>query len=192
MEEGRELIKKAIATLTSEINYGLVRVLMEAGPTTAGELTEKMGRARSTIDEHVKELMEVGLIVRRKVNQKYVFEATRLARACVGFMEGKGSMEELYKLIPQEAELKVKVREGSGLTMIFSSLVKAPAFIGLSLGLFFILLSPIAPWLDVRVLVMLVCLLGLANWRGGCGCRKEGFVNLLSNCSFSYGYSSCV
>jgi len=154
-----ELVRRAIVALSDETRYRIAKSLIEEGSATAGELAERVSKARSTVDEHLEELLETGLLSRRKVNRKYVYEATELAKACIDLMEGRGSKDELYRSLPDKVQLKVKVKEASSLEMVIKTMIKAPAFIGVTLGILFILVRPYAPWLDVRILVLISGLL---------------------------------
>jgi DNA-binding transcriptional ArsR family regulator len=116
VDAGREeLVRGAMRALGDETKFQLVKALLDEGPRSAGDLCARLSKARSTIDEHLEALLEVGLVTRRRTDKKFVYEATELARLCIEFLEGRGSMERVVEALPQRAEVKVKVVGGTRL-----------------------------------------------------------------------------
>ena len=114
MGEGREeLVRGAMRALSDETKFQLVKALLDEGPRSAGDISIRLGRARSTIDEHLEELLEAGLVTRRKVDRRFIYEPTELAKLCVEFLEGRGSMERVVEALPERAGVKVRVVEAA-------------------------------------------------------------------------------
>lgn len=165
-EARRELFKQALSALSDETRFKLVKLLLEEGPASAGDLTIRLDRARSTVDEHLEELMEIGLVSRRRLDRKFLYEATELAKLCVKILEGKGSVEEALEELPSQAEVKVEVVAAPAKPFI-KVLVSRPELMSLAVILAGLIAKPFTPWLDLRALMALLGLgYGLVNARG--------------------------
>jgi len=118
------VVRRALSSLSDDTRYRLVKYLLEHGPTTAGELAERLSKARSTVSEHLEELLEAGLVAKRKSDRRYLYEATQLAKACLDFMEGRAAEDEVLASLPEKAGLEVKVKEGRWLRALAEGWIK--------------------------------------------------------------------
>jgi len=165
-EAKRELLRQALSSLGDETKFKLVKLLLEEGPASAGDLTVKLDRARSTVDEHLEELMEVGLVSRRRLDRKFLYEATELAKLCLSILEGKESVEGALEALPSQAEVEVKVFTGP-LRPSVRLLASRPGLVSSMVILAGLAARPLAPWLDLRALMALLGLgYGVADARG--------------------------
>lgn len=173
-EAKQRLVRLALGSLSDETKFKLVKCLVYEGPASAGELAAKLDRARSTIDEHLEELLELGLVARRRVDRKYVYEGTELARACLKILEGE-AVERMLEGLPERARVEVKVVEASrrGLLKLLSS----PVLVSSVAVLAALLLRPLAPWLDPRgVLAAVGLYYGVAEARGAVRVGRRGLA----------------
>ena len=165
-EAKRELVKRALSSLSDETRFRIVKSLLEEGSASAGELATKLDKARSTVDEHLEELLETGLVARRRVDRKFLYEATELAKLCVEMLEGKGSMERLLEALPDQVKVEVEVVEairGPSLKWLASNpALTASAIVAAALAI-----KPLAPWLDLRAALVIIGLgYGIADVKG--------------------------
>ncbi|MEM4700327.1 MAG: helix-turn-helix domain-containing protein [Candidatus Nezhaarchaeales archaeon] len=170
-EAKQRLVRLALGSLSDETKFKLVKCLVHEGPASAGELAARLDRARSTIDEHLEELLELGLVTRRRVDRKYVYEGTELARACLKILEGE-AVERALEGLPERARVEVRVEAyRRGLLKLLSS----PALVSFISILAALLLKPLAPWLDPRGVMAAVGLCyGVAEARGAVRVGRRG------------------
>ncbi|MCX8204748.1 MAG: winged helix-turn-helix domain-containing protein [Candidatus Nezhaarchaeota archaeon] len=175
MAEARQrLIKQALGSLSDETRFKLVKSLVAEGPASAGELASKLGKARSTIDEHIEELLGLGLISRRRVDRRFIYEATELAKACLRILEGE-PLEKLLEGLPERARVEVKVVEAprAGLLRALSN----PALTTSVAVVLALILRPLAAWIDLRGLLALIGLCyGVADARGVVRVERRGLA----------------
>ncbi len=190
-EEKRELVRRAVAALSDETRYRLVKCLMEEGPSSAGELAVKLDKARSTIDEHLEELLEAGLVVRRRLERKFLYEATELARLCIEFLEGRGSVEEVVEALPDRVEVKVEVVEAKsrlGLKWLLSN----PPAVALLAVLAALALKPVAPPFELGLTMVALGLgYGLADVKGVLRVERKDLVSACVVAAFVTALAAC-
>ncbi len=78
---------KVFAALADQTRYRIIKLLIE-GPMATDDLVKAVGKARSTVEEHLSVLLEAKLVTRRREDKRYVYEATGVARTLIDVMEG--------------------------------------------------------------------------------------------------------
>lgn len=75
--------------LSDPTRYSIVNMLLTRD-LTADEITKRTGKARSTIERHLENLMEAGLVTRRRSGERaYIYSATKLARDVMQALRGQ-------------------------------------------------------------------------------------------------------
>lgn len=173
-EAKQRLVRQALSSLGDETKFKLVKYLVSEGPASAGELAAKLERARSTVDEHLEELLELGLVTRRRVDRRYVYEGTELAKACLRILEGE-AVEVMLEGLPEQARVEVEVVRAprGGLLRLLSNPVLAT-----SIAMIIVLpLRLLIPWADPRGLMVMVGLCyGVAEARGAVRVGRRGLA----------------
>ncbi len=86
MPSGNEELKvkqRVFEALSDETRLKMLHLLVERD-RTADELARLTGKARSTIEKHLDTLASAGLITRTKVEKRYLYSLTELARQALG------------------------------------------------------------------------------------------------------------
>lgn len=82
-DEELKVKQRVFEALSDETRLKMLRLLAERD-RTADELARLTGKARSTIEKHLDTLASAGLIARTKVEKRYIYSLTELARQALG------------------------------------------------------------------------------------------------------------
>lgn len=81
-----DLLAKQLAALAHPARIGILQQLAGCGPSCCGQVVENFDLAQSTVSQHLKVLVEAGLVQLRPVAQKSIYEVDALAMERLSLM----------------------------------------------------------------------------------------------------------